>query len=660
MIAEMKKVQVAVPAHRREDLLFWLQQESLVHLAPLKVKNGEAPATQTAYHLAQVQFALEFAQRIRVELNEPVKKSWKEMFAGKPVATLRQLEETLGSLQLDELLEDIRKTSDSLASIKSQQEQVREEIQRYAPWKNLAIAGHHLPSNSAVHFLVVINGAEAPGLQESLKATATAMWQSVRRIKSKKKETIYGEVVCHRNDVKLVQDALDSAGATVVSLELQKDESPLARLRKLESAQEKLSEEYEAALKKARSVLPLEKKMQFTYDALLHRLERESLHASSALFGFTYVISGWIPVESLKKFRDDIESEFAGAVEEVQPEEGEQPPVLFINSKAMQPFEAVTDIYGKPRYSELDPSPLLSVFFLVGFGLALTDAGYGIILMIATWAAQKFMKTKKNLRKMLQLLFYAGATTVVLGALTGGWFGITLENLPPSFVRDALLSVKLIDPVKEPMSLLLVAFAVGIVQLLFAWGIKAFDLWRQGQRGAALSDGVAWITMVLGIIVWVAARQGLPPETLQQFGLYWVLANAGVLTLTQGRAYKNVAVRLGAGLMSLYGLISFVSDVLSYSRLLALGLATGIIGLVVNLIGGMVIEMVPVVGFVLAAVILVIGHVFNLGINALGAFIHSGRLQFVEFFPKFIEGGGEPFKPFGRVGRYVDDPSEFN
>ncbi|MDA1169345.1 MAG: V-type ATP synthase subunit I, partial [bacterium] len=111
--------------------------------------------------------------------------------------------------------------------------------------------------------------------------------------------------------------------------------------------------------------------------------------------------------------------------------------------------------------------------------------------------------------------------------------------------------------------------------------------------------------------------------------------------------------------LSLNGLITFVSDMLSYSRLLALGLATGIIGLVVNLIASMVQDSIPVLGVVLAGAVLLVGHVFNLGINALGAFIHSGRLQFVEFFPKFMEGGGVAFRPFGRIGKYVDNPKDF-
>ena len=172
-------------------------------------------------------------------------------------------------------------------------------------------------------------------------------------------------------------------------------------------------------------------------------------------------------------------------------------------------------------------------------------------------------------------------------------------------------------------------------------------------------DDIAWIAIVVFLLLWVAAGQGIIPAHLERGFWILTLASAIVLVLTQGREHKNILLKIGAGVLSLYGLIGFLSDMLSYSRLLALGLATGIIGLVVNLIASMVTEMIPGVGWILAVFVLLGGHTFNLAINALGAFIHSGRLQFVEFFPKFIEGGGVPYKPFGRVSQYVDNPNDF-
>jgi len=266
---------------------------------------------------------------------------------------------------------------------------------------------------------------------------------------------------------------------------------------------------------------------------------------------------------------------------------------------------------------------------------------------------------KREAKKMIRLLFYAGASTTLFGALTGGWFGINLENLPNSEIKSVLLSFKVVDPVSEPMTLLLVAFAIGVVQLLFAWVVRAYDHARKREYTAMLFDDIAWLVLVVMLLLWAGSSRGILLTDYTKPLLIGLLTVVAVVVLTGGRSYKNPLLKLGVGILSLYGLVSFLSDTLSYSRLLALGLATGIIGLVVNMIGGMIGQAVPGVGWLIAAVVLLGGHVFNLGINALGAFIHSGRLQFVEFFPKFLEGGGRAYRPLGRVGKYVDNPEEF-
>jgi len=280
-------------------------------------------------------------------------------------------------------------------------------------------------------------------------------------------------------------------------------------------------------------------------------------------------------------------------------------------------------------------------------------------MMILMWLAEKYFRLKTGIRKMVRLLFYAGGATTVAGALTGGWFGITLENLPAGEIKSVLLSLKIIDPVSSPMTLLLVAFAIGVVQLLFAWIVRAYDHARQKDYVAMIFDDIVWVLMVVALLMWAGSSRGLVRPNLEQPLLIGVYVLVGIIVLTGGRGFKNPLLKLGGGILSLYGLVSFLSDTLSYSRLLALGLATGIIALVVNMIGGMIMEAIPGVGWLVAAVVLLGGHIFNLAINALGAFIHSGRLQFVEFFPKFLEGGGGAYRPFGRVSKYVDNPKEF-
>ncbi len=661
MISEMTKVQIGVAVSQREELMKWLQEKEVLHLTPLVTKDQEAGTSNYEHRLAQLQLGLEFIERIKAETHVIEKKSWKNMFAGKPMATLEQLVKNMESLELDDLLVEIRNLSDELAEFTARKQELSGELKTLWPWREMDITGQDLKGTTwAKYALFTVSTREEILVKKMLQEIPTVVARDIRRDADKKRGMVYVELIYHREHEQKVAATMAKTNADMVSLDIPPEVTINKQIRLLTEEIENIDKSYKAKLKSASRFIKLEDKLRMAYDAILHDQERFTAERQAALLPWSVVIGGWVPKRMLAAIEASLSKDFpASCIEEVDFNKDEVPPVAFKNSALVEPFEAVTDIYGKPRYSELDPTPALSLFFLVAFGLALTDAGYGIIMMLVMWAAEKFFRLKKGMKKMVRLLYYGGLSTAIFGALTGGWFGISLEKLPASTIKDVLLSVKLIDPIQQPMTLLLVAFAVGIIQLLFAWMIKGYDDWRKKDFAAVAFDDAAWITMIVTILLWTASTRGILWAPYSELLKWLVLGNAGVLILTQGRQHKNPILKVGAGILSLYGLLNFLSDVLSYSRLLALGLATGIIALVVNLLGSMVVDSIPGVGWLLAIVVLLVGHTFNLGINTLGAFIHSGRLQFVEFFPKFMEGGGVPYKPFGRVSRYVDNPNDF-
>lgn len=660
MIADMSKIQIGVLRENQQSLLEFLQEEEVVHLTELTSPTDEiVPESDTAYLLAQVQGALEFLAKVRSELDIKKKKNLKDMFSSKPAANLEELQKTLHDLELEPLLKKTNSYTDLLGDLAAHIQETKEAIAFLSPWKDLNITGEQLSSLPATHMFLTMIEREEERVRTAILEIETADFQVVAKVSEGKMNRLFAEAIAHEDDREALVACLSSVAAEEIMLELGEKETPSIKIAKLKNRLAELKRERSDILEDSKGLLSLERRLQFAYDALLHLQEREIAQGKVARLPYTAVVTGWIPSSFLKKFTSRASKYFPeAAIEEIEPDEQEKVPIAFRNSKTVQPFEAVTDIYGKPAYNELDPSAALSLFFLISFGLALTDAGYGIVMMISMWAAERFFRLKRDAKKMVRLLFYAGGATTVLGALTGGWFGVSLEELPASGLKDFLLSFKLIDPISNPLGLLGVAFAIGIVQLLFAWVVRGYHHYKSGEKGAILLDDLPWITMVVGLLAWVGATMDILPIAAATPLKWVVIINAVVLVLTQGRQHKNPLLKLGAGILSLYGLVSFLSDTLSYSRLLALGLATAIIGLVVNLLAGMV-NGIPVIGIVLAVLVLLIGHTFNLGINALGAFIHSGRLQFVEFFPKFIEGGGVPYKPFGRVSKYVDNPKDF-
>lgn len=402
--------------------------------------------------------------------------------------------------------------------------------------------------------------------------------------------------------------------------------------------------------------------LQIAYDYTGWELEKIQTQKKLYATNYSVAISAWIPSQKIKS---DIVSQFDTIskeyeISEVEPDEGEKPPVIIRNSKFFTPFESVTTIFGLPQHNELDPTPFLAFFFIVFFALCLTDAGYGILMVAVMGLALKFMKLGDGIKKLVKLLLYGGIVTFFIGALFGGWFGLEASKMPESLQwltyttenGETMFIFQQINALTDPITVLILALGLGYIQIVVGIVLALIHNFRYGSKKDAILDHGTWVFMMTGIGVLILASAGVLPEPFPEIAKWWLIAAAGILILTQGRDKKNIFAKFFSGVLSLYGLVGYMSDILSYSRLLALGLATAIIGLAINTIVGLAMG-IPVVNWVLVPVIFIGGHIFNLLINALGAFIHSGRLQFVEFFGKFMEGGGDEFQPFSKKSKFV-------
>jgi len=364
-----------------------------------------------------------------------------------------------------------------------------------------------------------------------------------------------------------------------------------------------------------------------------------------------FSLIGWIDkelIDVLQKELNKITDDFV--VEEMPIKKDEAVPVIFKN-KLAKDFESVTGLYGVPQRHEPDPTPFMAPFFILFFGMAMTDAGYGLIMALGIYATIKFLKIPRKKQKLLRVLMWGGVATFVLGALTGGWFSIELSILP-AVIGEPLKQIRIIDPIENPLLIFYISLGLGVFQVLTGLAINTYWKIKSRQLLDGLFGSGAWFLTIIATLVFAGGSMEILPAVFSQIGKWLVMV--GVLMIVYGgtRGTKNIFLKPGIGILSLYGAVGYFSDILSYSRLLALGLTTTIIGTVVNIIAGLVFA-IPYVGWLAALVVLIGGHIFNLAINALGAFIHSARLQFIEFFPKFLEAGGEPFEPFIKESKYI-------
>ncbi len=273
-------------------------------------------------------------------------------------------------------------------------------------------------------------------------------------------------------------------------------------------------------------------------------------------------------------------------------------------------------------------------------------------MALLSYFAIKKLKLEKGAIKFFKLLYYCGISGILGGILVGSWFGDILDYLPSQLVgvREFLIQrLALFQPTDNPLPLLILSLALGVLQVFTGIILKFIDNIRNDRLYDGLMDQISWLLFLTGIILFMT--KGMMPPFMENIS--WIITVIGALSiiLTQGRTKNNILLRLGSGILALYDVTGYFSDVLSYSRLFALSLATGIIAQMFNMLATMV--NIPYIGFLLALIVLIVGHTFNLLISGLSAFIHDARLQYVEFFTKFYQAGGIPFRPFSLKTKYV-------
>ncbi len=387
--------------------------------------------------------------------------------------------------------------------------------------------------------------------------------------------------------------------------------------------------------------------------ALLAAIEQEKMLATER----TVLLRGWIPAEEEGRLADLL-ARFDCAYELSDPEEGDNPPVLLRNNRFAANFEWVLAMYSYPAYGRFDPTFIMSIFYFIIFGIMFADAGYGLILTLGCFLGVKLLKPSRSMERFLKMFGYCGISCMVCGVLFGAYFGdlplaimknmmgLTEAELPNlALLGSAAPNLALLfDPLQNPMGFLVVSLAVGAVHLIAGMAVRFVLLCREGHASDAILDIGAYWLLFAGIGLWV-----LFPTV----GLWVTVAAAAIIVLTHGRGEKGIVMKLMKGLLGIYDLINYVSDLLSYSRILALGLAAGVIAQVVNILGTM--GGATILGFVGLVVAFCVGHLLNIAINVLGTFVHTSRLQYIEFFNKFYEDGGVIFEPSVPSEKYTEE-----
>jgi V/A-type H+-transporting ATPase subunit I len=386
-----------------------------------------------------------------------------------------------------------------------------------------------------------------------------------------------------------------------------------------------------------------------------HRLAGEEIRE----LDYTFFLQVWVPKTLASDMGRELSERFDIAWISEDPKEGEETPVKLENNKIFRPFEVILEMYGAPSSHEVDPMPVMAPFYMILFGMMLSDVGYGAMLMLGTAYMLFGRKVEGNTRQMSMMLFISGISSVIWGFIFGGFFGDMLTAVTMGKVNFPALWF---NPMDSPVQLLLFSMVFGVIHLFFGLGLHIRNEKMQGNLIGGLADSVTWYLIIPGLGLMLGAgaiaEQASTVELLKQVGQWLVIGGAAFGLIFAGHGIKNPFKRLIKGLGALYGITSYLSDILSYARILALVLATSVIATVVNMLGMLVGP--SFIGYIVFALIGAFGHTLNLALSALSAFVHTSRLQYVELFGKFFVGGGSFWNPLSRRTKYIrieDDTS---
>jgi V/A-type H+-transporting ATPase subunit I len=377
-----------------------------------------------------------------------------------------------------------------------------------------------------------------------------------------------------------------------------------------------------------------------------------------------FFLEGWIPKDKAGPVKNMLELKFDALVEMEKTLPDDFEPTQLKNNSFSESAEGVLESYGLPKHHRVDPTFVMSLFYVFFFGMMLSDAGYGIVMSIA--CAVLLLKKKrleKGLKKMLKLFFWCGLSTTFWGFMYGGFFGDAIDVIAKTFFSytgGTILKPVWFAPLDNPMRLLIWCLLFGLIHLFAGLGMKGYEMLKHHDAAGFIGDVVSWYLFVGGLVLLLIpsdifasiAGAKIPfPAWAHQLSVIITLVGVVIIILMSGRDHKNWAVRIALGAYDVYGVTGWLSDLLSYSRLLALGLATGVIANVVNMMASMVGS--GPAGIIPFVLVFLLGHTMNIAINALGAYVHTNRLQYVEFFGKFYDAGGRAFKPFHTINKYI-------
>ncbi|MGD8534526.1 MAG: V-type ATP synthase subunit I [Candidatus Aminicenantes bacterium] len=632
-VAEVQRIHVIAHSGVKLEVLSSLQEQGVVQVEranfeELRLKSSPTEVADVEHNLYRLSHALTYLSQ------------WEEkgfvqrLFGQKPQLDHEKKKDVL-SFDYSPVLDDVEKLEAEKNELLSEIRFLEKEKESVSPLSDFALPLQSLKQTDSIEILM--GSILQSQYEDFLKMSEEeALWHEVI---NRDKRKLHLLLIYHKEEKEPVERILKELNFAphyltdpVLSRADEKD-TVNDVMRKIDEEIEGKRKKLEDLDKEGRRLSGHSERLMFIHDILLNEKGKV---LTSGLLGETdriFYLDGWIRSSDIEKLKSKLEP-YSEVIELYfrAPLPEEDPPVVLENPKPGRPFELITKLYGLPQRGSFDPTLPLAPFFFLFVGLCVSEAGYGLLVALLSFLYIKFAKPKGGLRQFLILLGLLGVSTVILGTLVGGWFGFPVRKL------------MVMDPLQDPLSFLYLALALGFIQVWFGTLLNLINGIKNKLYLQSIFVQGGWLLLLPSLVLFLGRMGSI-------WGIFTLVGAAGIIFFASPS--RNPFARFFGGLYRLYDISRYLADVLSYSRLLALGLATTVIAMVVNNLSQTALG-IPWVGWLVAALIFAGGHLFNLAISFLGGFVHSMRLQFVEFFSKFFKSGGSPFKPFELESKFVE------
>lgn len=614
-----------------------LQDENLLEnnevLKDLTKDSVDSDIAKWEEELSKVKFALQF-------LNNYVPKQSliKSLRQEKLSLTMEELKNKVLNSNWEKVYDKVKEREEKLAKLENEKTKLQGNVQSLKPYEAFNAPLSTLKELKATSYFL---GSVANQYSESLQNDLNDCYVEII---SKNNNDTYFFALANKDNAEVVEEALRGVGFTPFKTD--EDETPLKlihdyneRISLIDSDKFIIKEElagYDEELKT----------IQLAYEYYNNLVSRKSISSKFLKTESTTLIQGWVPVkenEKLTKIAGEVlGEEYYLNFEEVKQEEIDDVPIQLENNDLNASFEDVTSMYALPKYDDIDPTPFVTPFYLIFFGMMVADAGYGLLMLIGTLCALKLFHFDDGTKKMIKFFMYLSFPTIVFGLIYGSFFG------------DLLPIKGFIDTNTDVMTILAMSVVFGAIQIVFGLCIKAALLIRMGKKTEALMDVGSWMLSLFSIGGVVAASM-LNIPVLKTISIAGIVIGFIAIVLTQGRQMESKGGKIGQGIYELYGVTGYLSDLVSYTRLMAIGLSGGSIAGAINMIMNMVTDNGnSVIGMILfGPLIFIIFQTVNFLLSLLSGYVHTLRLTYVEYFSKFYDGGGRAFEPFESKNEYI-------